>query len=274
LTHATPSTPVVITGFKTLPEFGDEFKVLRDEKSARLEADKVASARKAQGGTTDMSGSELIRMINRSNMLQEYNVILKADVQGSLTSVADSLRSIDTDEVATRIVGSGVGVINESDIHMAHTSGAVIYGFNVEAPSNIKRLAMRDKVSIRLYKIIYELLDDVRAELTKLLAPEIKETALGRLIVRGIFKTSKTEIICGGEVTKGKLVSPAYARVLRGDEVLAEVKITGLKRGPQEAKEVVEGEMCGMSMELTSKLDLQEGDKIELFTRETVARSL
>jgi translation initiation factor IF-2 len=274
LTHAIPSTPVTITGFKTLPEFGDEFNVAKDEKTARVEAAKVAAARKAQGGTSDMSGSELIRMINRSNKLQEFNVILKADVQGSLTSVADSLHSIDTDEVATRIVGSGVGVITESDVHMAHTSGAVIYGFNVEAPSNIKRLAMRDKVSIRLYKIIYELIDDVRAELTALLAPQVIENNTGRLIVRAIFKTTKSEIICGGEVTKGKLVAPALARVLRGDEILAEVKVTGLKRGPQEAKEVFEGDMCGMSLETNSKLDLQEGDRIELFTRETVARSL
>lgn len=274
LTHATPSTPITITGFKTLPEFGDEFKTAKDEKTARLEAAGVAATRKAQGGTTDMSGSELIRIINRSNKLQEFNVILKADVQGSLTSVADSLRAIETDEVATRIVGSGAGVITESDIHMAHTSGAVIYGFNVDAPSNIKRLAMRDKVSIRLFKVIYELIDDVRAELTLRLAPEIIEKDLGRMVVRGIFKTSKTEIICGGEVTKGKLIAPAIARVKRGDEVLAEVKVTGLKRGPQEAKEVHEGDMCGMSIALTSKIDLQEGDKIELFTRETVARKL
>lgn len=274
LTHATPSTPITITGFKTLPEFGDEFKTAKDEKTARIEAEKVAATRKAQGSTSDMSGSELIRIINRSNTLQEFNVILKADVQGSLTSVVDSLKSIETDEVATRIVGSGVGVITESDVHMAHTSNAVIYGFNIEAPSNIKRLAMRDKVPIRLFKIIYELIDDVRAELTIRLAPEIVEKDLGRMIVRAIFKTSKTDIICGGEVTKGKLVAPSLARVTRGDETLAEVKVTGLKRGPQEAKEVHEGDMCGMSLALTGKLDLQEGDKVELFTRETVARKL
>lgn len=274
LASAGPSTPVIVTGFKHLPEFGDEFIAVKDEKTARVQAEKVAADRKNRIGTQDMSGSELIRLINRSNKLQEFNVILKADVQGSLTSVADSLKSIETDEVATRVVASGVGVITESDVHMAQTSGAVIYGFNVEAPSNIKRLAMRDKVSIRLFKVIYELIDDVREELTKRLVPEIKETDTGRLIVRAVFNTTKSAVIAGGEVTKGKLVVPALARVVRGDEHIAEVEVTNLKRGPQDTKEVFEGEMCGISLSTSNRLELQEGDRIELFTRESVARNL
>ena len=125
-----------------------------------------------------------------------------------------------------------------------------------------------------MYKVIYELIDDAREELSKLLAPEVIETDLGRLVVRGIFKTTKTEVICGGEVTKGKLTVPALARVMRGDEKLADVEVTGLKRGPQDTKEVFEGEMCGMSLATTSRLELQDGDHIELFTRNTVARHL
>lgn len=271
---ATPSTPVTITGFKTLPEFGDEFHVYPNEKAARTAASETAIKRRNQGGTQDISGSELIRIINRSNKLQELNIILKADVQGSLTSVADSLRSLDTEEVAVRIVNSGIGVVTESDVHRAHTSNAIIYGFNTDAPANIKRLASRDKVSIRLYKVIYELIDDAKEELSKLLIPEIVETDTGRLVVRGVFKTTKTEVICGGEVTKGKLIVPARARVMRDEEQLAEVEVTNLKRGPQDAKEVFEGEMCGLSFSTTSRVDLQEGDRIELFTRETVARTL
>jgi len=270
---ATASTPVTITGFKTLPEFGDQFKVVANEKEARKLAEQTAEMRRSHG-SAQISSNELIRIINRSNQLQELNVILKADVQGSLTSVADSLKTLDTDEVATRIVSSGIGVITESDIHLAQTSGAIIYGFNIDAPASIKRLAARDNVSIRLYRVIYELIDDVREELTKRLAPEVVETDLGRLIVRGVFKTTKTEVICGGEVTKGKLTVPALARVMRGDELLAEVEVTKLQRGPQEAKEVFEGEMCGISFTSTSRVDLQEGDRIELFTRETVARKL
>lgn len=271
--EARPSTPVLMTGFKSLPEFGDEFIVVKDEKAARAQSTTEGHSRKSTGNL-DMNSTELIRMINRSNKLQEMNIIVKADVQGSLTSVLDSLKTLDTDEVSVRIVASGVGPINDNDLNLAKTSNAIVYGFNVTLPTNIKQLASRDKVSVRLFEIIYELLDDAKAELTTLLAPEIKEHELGRLIVKGIFKTSKTEVICGGEVTKGKLSIPALARVKRGKEVLAEVQITNLKRGPQDTKEVFEGDMCGLSFTSSSRVDIAEGDAIEFFTREVVARTL
>lgn len=271
---ATPSTPVIMTGFKQLPEFGDPFEVVANEKAARLLAAQHQTSRQATAGHLDMNSSELIRIINRNNRVNELNVILKADVQGSLTSVVDSLKSLDTDEVAVRVVGSGVGAITENDVHMAHTSNAIIYGFSVDLPLANKRLAARDNVVVRQYRVIYELIDDVREELTRLLPPEIVETPLGRLVIRGIFKTSRTDVIAGGEVTKGKLQAPALARVLRGDEPLMEVQVTGLKRGPAEAKEVIEGEMCGISLATPSRLDLQDGDRVELFSRQTIARSL
>lgn len=272
--EATPSTPVVISGFKTLPEFGDEFNVVKNEKEARSQAENAAFQKQTGAGRSDMSSSELIRMINRNNEVTNLNIIVRADVQGSLTSVIDSLKALDTDEVAVHIVSSGVGAITENDLHLAATSGAIIYGFNVQVPANIKRLASRDKVIIRLYNVIYELIDDVKNGLSGLLAPEIVETDLGRLVVRGVFKTTKTEVICGGEVTKGKLVAPSLARVMRDGKQLAEVEVTMLKRGPQEAKEIFEGEMCGLSFKTTSRVDLQEGDHIELFGRETVTRTL
>ena len=274
LKDAGPSTPVVITGFKALPEFGDEFTVVKDEKVARSQAEQLATQKHAGGNGGDMTSSELIRIINRNNKMQELNIIVRADVQGSLTSVIDSLKALDTDEVAVRIVSSGVGNITENDIHSAGSSGAIIYGFNVMAPTNVKRLASRDKVTMRLYDVIYELIDDVKDGLSELLAPEVIETELGRLIVRGVFKTTKTEIICGGEVTKGKLVTPAFARILRGSEQLAEVEITNLKRGPQDAKEVLEGEMCGVSLKTAARIELEDGDRIEVFTRATVSRKL
>lgn len=274
LKEATPSTPVVITGFKTLPAFGEEFSVVKTEKEARTLTEQTFIQKKSSGAFADINSSELIRIINRTNEVQELNVILRADVQGSLTSVVDSLKALDTDEVVVRVVSSGVGNITENDIHTAAGSGAIIYGFNILIPTNIKRLAARDKVDIRVYRVIYELLDDAKIELSKLLAPEVKETELGRLVVRAVFKTTKTEIICGGEVTKGKLQIPALARVTRGDEQLAEVEITNLKRGPQDVKEVLEGEMCGMSLRTVNKLELQEGDRVELFTRQTISRTL
>ncbi len=273
LKTATPSTPVIITGFKVLPAFGDEFNVVANEKVGRAQAHTAASNQSAAGGL-QMSGNELLRIINRSNELQELNVIIKADVQGSLASVIDSLKTLSTDEVAVRVVGSGIGAINENDVHLATTSQAIIYGFNTTVASNIKQLAARDRVSLRLFKVIYELIDDVKVALSELLSPEVVENELGRLVVKGVFKTTKTEIICGGEVTKGKLTVPALARVVRGDAVLGEAEVTNLKRGPQDTKEVIEGEMCGMSLKTTARLNLEEGDRIELFTREAVARTL
>jgi translation initiation factor IF-2 len=274
LKAGTPSMPVAITGFKSLPEFGDEFMVVKNEREARSQAEAAASEKAAVGRRMDIGSSELIRLISRDRELQELNIIVKADVQGSLTSVIDSLKALDTEEVSVRIVGSGVGPISENDLHLAHSSHAIVYGFNVTLPTSGRQQAARDKIQVRLYKVIYELIDDVKEELSNLLSPEIVETELGRLVVKGIFKTTRTEVICGGEVTKGKLTVPALARVSRGDEQLAEVEVTNLKRGPNDTKEVFEGEMCGMSLATTKRLELQEGDHIDLFTREAVQRQL
>jgi translation initiation factor IF-2 len=274
LKEAGPSTPVIITGFRDLPRFGDEFQVVANEKTARSLAETHGQQKKGHGDRQDIGSSELIRMINRTNKVTELPVIIKADVQGSLKSVIDSIRTLDNEEVMVRVVSSGIGAVSENDTHLAHTSGAIIYGFNTQLPTSIKRLASRDKVSVRLYSVIYELIDDVKAELSRLLSPEIVEKDLGTLEVKGIFKTTKTQVICGGEVVSGKLEVPAVAKVLRGKEELAEVTVTNLKRGPQDTKEVFEGEMCGISLDTISRLELMEGDKVKLFKRESVERHL
>jgi translation initiation factor IF-2 len=271
---ATPSMPVAMTGFKDLPGFGDEFSVAKSEKNARLLAQQRAGQKHQVGPSRGVTSSELLRIINRNNESSELNIIVKADTQGSLTSVSDSLRALATNEVAVREVSTGIGQINEGDIYKAQTSGAIIYGFNVAIQSGVKQLAARDRVGVRLFNVIYELIDDVREELSALLRPEVVESELGRLVVRGIFKTTKTEVICGGEVTKGKLSVPALAHVMRGEEQLAEVEVTNLKRGPVDAKEVLEGEMCGASLKTSHRIELQEGDRLELFKRETVSRRL
>lgn len=274
LPAALPSTPVVIVGFKALPEFGNEFVVVKDEKTAKQQVQ--ANIRQASGehSRSDISSSDLLKIINRKRDVTELPIIVKADVQGSLTSVVDSIKTLDTDEVATRIVSSSVGTVTESDVHMAHTSNAIIYGFHTDIPVNIKRLASRDKVAIRNYAVIYELIDDVKAEMSTLLAPEQKEEIMGKLVVKGVFKTTKTENICGGEVVEGKLSLPARARILRGEKEIAEVEVTNLKRGPQDTKEVFEGELCGLSLSTSSKLEIQEGDYVELFTRDLIERRL
>jgi translation initiation factor IF-2 len=271
---AGPATPVVITGFKNLPEFADTFVVVTDEKIARNQSSQHRQSLEVATNLNGINSGELIRIINRTNLQQELPILVKADTQGSLTSVIDGLRSLETDEVTIRVVSSGVGALSEGDIHVAKTAKAVVYGFNVTAAPNIIKLANRDKIIIKFYKVIYELLDDAKDHLGDLLAPEIVETSLGTLKVKGVFKTSKTEIICGGEVTSGKLTSPALARISRKGEVLAVAEVMNIKRGPQDAKEVVEGEMCGLNLKTISKLEILEGDEIELFITETKVRKL
>ena len=275
LKKAGPSTPVTVTGFKELPQFGDEFTIVKNEKEARNMTEKARIEREKAAASTNVTGADLLKMMSQKHESQDFNVVIKADVQGSLTSVIDSLRLVDTGgEVTLRIVGSGVGAISENDIRLAADGNTIIYGFNVDLPPAVKRLAMRDKVQVRLYKVIYELLDDARQSMEQLLAPEVVETEIGKLTIKGVFRTLKDEVIAGGEVTSGKVVPNVLVRVKRGGEQLAEVEVTKVQRQQQEAKEVFEGEMCGLSLKTDKKLLLEEGDTLEFFTRELVNRTL
>ncbi|MFZ1242782.1 MAG: translation initiation factor IF-2 [Candidatus Saccharimonas sp.] len=272
---ATPATPVIVTGFKELPQFGDVFSVVKNEKEARLAVEKAKLDQARNAATTNVTGADLLKLMTQKHDSQEFDVIVKADVQGSLTSVMDSLRLVETGgEIDLRIIGNGVGNVNESDVRLAGSSNAIIYGFNVDLPPAVKRLAMRDKVQIRLYKVIYELLDDARSSMEAMLAPEVVETEVGKLKVKGVFRTLRDEVIAGGEVTKGKVVPHVLVRVKRGDEQIAEVEVTSVQRQQQEAKEVFEGEMCGLSLKTHKKLQLEIGDTLEFFTRELVKRTL
>lgn len=273
---AGPSTPVIVTGFKELPQFGDVFMIVKSEKEARHQTERARLEREKNAATTNVTGADLLKMMDQKHDTQEVNVIIKADVQGSLTSVVDSLRLVDTAGAITlRIVGSGVGTISESDIRLAAGSGdTIIYGFNVELPPAVKRLAMRDKVQVRIFKVIYELLDDARNSMEALLTPEVVETEIGSLTVKGIFRTLKDEVIAGGEVTNGKAIPDVLVRVKREGEQIGEVEVTNVQRQQQEAKEVFEGEMCGLSLKTNKKLLLEEGDKLEFFSREFVKRTL
>jgi translation initiation factor IF-2 len=270
---AGPSTPVVITGFKELPQFGDSFVLVKTEKEARA----LSETHAAGGGNAkrlDMTSSDLISMINKKRDTSEVNVIIRADVQGSLTSVVDSLRGLENEEVQVRVVGSGVGNISENDISMAATSDAIIYGFNVDVPVAVKRLASREKVALKVFRVIYELIDDVKVEMEARLEPELVETEVGRLLIRGVFRTTQKQIICGGEVTKGKAKPNVIVKIYREDELLGEAQVESVQRQQQEAKEIIEGEMCGLQLATTSKILLNEGDRLEFITRETVKRTL
>lgn len=275
LKSAGPSTPVTITGFKELPQFGDIFSVVKNEREARLEVEKAKIEQAKRAASTNVTGADLLKLMSQKHESQDFNVIVKADVQGSLTSVMDSLRLVETGgEINLRIIGSGVGNVSESDIRLAESSEAIIYGFNVELPPAVKRLAMRDKVQVRLYRVIYELLDDAKTSMETLLAPEVVETAVGVLEVKGVFRTLRDEVIAGGEVKSGKITANVLARVMRGDEQIAEVEVASVQRQQQEAKEVFEGEMCGVDLRTTKKVIVEVGDQLELFTRELVKRTL
>lgn len=271
---AGPSTPATVTGFKEVPQFGDRFTVVANEKVARQTANNNRLQAEKQAVSTNVTGSDLLRMMNKEHDTQDVNVIVKADVQGSLTSVTDSLKLLENDELNIRILSSGVGNISESDVRLAAGSNAVIYGFNVQLPPAVKRLAARDKVSVRMFKVIYELLDDVRQVMESLLSPEVVETEVGELKVLGVFHTSKDSVICGGEVLKGKVTPNLLVRVKRDKEQLAEAEVTHVQRQQQEAKEVFEGEQCGLELKTTGKLVVEENDRLEFFTRELKKRTL
>ncbi len=272
LAEAGPSTPVRLTGFKELPQFGDYIIEVTSEKEARAKSEE--KQHKQMNKKLNMTSSDLLSVINKNIKTKEVPVIIKADVQGSLTSVADSVRLLENEELKMQIIGSGIGNISESDVQMASTSKAIIYAFNVTVSPTVSKLAERENVIIRSFKVIYELLDDAKQVLSSLLAPEIVTTELGKLTIKGVFRTTKDEIICGGEVTKGKVEPGVKARVLRGKEELGEVEVTKVQRQQTDAKEVFEGEMCGLSLKLTKKIVLEEGDKLEFYKKEEIERSL
>jgi translation initiation factor IF-2 len=274
LKQAGPSTPATVTGLKELPQFGDHFMVYGRERVARAAAETYRQEHKQEVTAANISSAELLQMITKRREKRQVNVIVKADVQGSLTSVVDSLRMLENDELTLRIIGSGVGTVSENDIRLAASSDAVIYGFNVQLPPVVKRHAQEGKVSVRIFKIIYELIDDAKAMLSELLSPEIVEAEIGKLVVRGVFRITKSEVICGGEVTKGKVEPKLLARILRGNDQLAEVEVLGVQRERQEVKEAFEGDMCGLQLKTKGRLGIEVGDKLEFFRRELKKRTL
>ena len=257
-----------------MPEFGDKFEVVENEKVARVKAETEHRSHSQENKSGISTSGELMKMISKHRDTEELPIIAKADVKGSLTSVIDSLKSVNTDEVSVRVISSGVGPVNDNDLHLAKSSGAIIYGFNATTPNNIHQAALRDKVEIRLFKVIYELIDDVKKQMSTLLAPEIIETDLGRLIVKGVFKTTRNDVICGGEVTKGKLTQPALARISRDGKELGQAELIGIKKGPQEVKESTFGDMCVLQLKTQNKIELVEGDHIDLFSRQTKERTI
>jgi len=268
---AGPTTPVQVSGLKSLPDFGETLYSAKSEKEARKAAENAIQATKS----LSMNSEELLRVMSQRNELSVMPVIVKADVAGSLKSVIDSIQLVATGEVEAKVVGSGVGDVTESDVMLASSSRATIYGFHVGAPQEIKRMAQNAGVKIKDYKIIYELIDDVKANLSDLLEPEVKDTPMGRLIVKGVFRTTDDEVVCGGEVTKGSIQAGYRTKVFRGEEEVADVEITSVQEKNQEVKEVAAGIMCGLKLKVEEgKLKVIEEDRLEVYKREIIEKTL
>ena len=266
---ATPSTPVVVTGFKELPNFGDKFEEVADEKTARKLALLNAQAESEESASANVTSSDLLRMMTTSDNTKVFNVLVKGDVQGSVTSVVDSLRLIDTNgEITLNIVSTGVGAVSENDIYMASGSRTVIYGFNVTVPNAIAKMAERNGVPVRVYRVIYELLDDAKREMEKMLDAEVVETETGKMTIKGVFRTEKTEIIAGGEVKEGKVAPGMLGRVYRKKELLGEVEVISVQEGKITVPTLSQGEIGGISLKTTKKIQLELEDRIEFFVRE------
>ena len=272
---ATPSTPVTVTGFKELPNFGDKFIEVKDEKSARKMALLNAQSLVEESASANVTSSDLLRMMNNADNAKVFNVIIKGDVLGSVTSVVDSLKMIDTKgEGMLNIVSSGVGDITENDIYMAEGDNTVVYGFNVNVPTNIVKLAARDGVEIRNYKIIYELLDDAKTSMENLLDAEIVETEMGEMKIKGVFRTERTAIIAGGEVLTGLAKKGLMGRVYHEKELIGEVEVDSVQKEKMDVNELVAGETGGIAFKLEKKLVIEVNDRVKFFTRELVKKKL
>lgn len=266
---ALPSTPVIVTGFKELPNFGDKFEEVADEKAARRQALLNIQAESAESASANVTGADLLRMMHTADKTKTFNVVVKGDVQGSVTSVVDSLRLIDTKgEITLNIVSTGVGAVSENDIYLASGGETVIYGFNVTVPNAIAKMAERNGVPVRVFRVIYELLDDAKREMEGMLDAEVTETETGELNVKGVFRTEKTEVIAGGEVVKGRVAPGMLGRAYREKELLGEFEVVSTQEGKVNVPSLAEGEIGGLSIKTTKKIQLELGDRLEFFVRE------
>ncbi|MBN9260216.1 MAG: translation initiation factor IF-2 [Hyphomicrobium sp.] len=270
---AGPSVPVEVLGFDTAPEAGDQFAVVENEARAREITDYRIRKRRETLGTagTPRTLEQMMQSLKETGK-KEFPLVVKGDVQGSVEAIMGALAKLGNDEVMARIVHSGVGGITESDINLANASKAVILGFNVRANAQAKLAADQHGVEIRYYSIIYDLVDDVKAAMSGLLAPTKKEVFLGYATIKQVFNISKQGKVAGCLVTEGKVERGAKVRLLRDKTVIHEGTLAILKRFKDDVKEVPAGQECGMAF--ANYQDIREGDEIECFQVETIARTL
>ena len=261
--------PVEIAGMSEVPSAGDIFNAVDDERMARelVEQRKQQNKDALFGAPKKVSLDDLFAQIQQGE-IKDFNIIVKADVQGSAEAVKASLEKLSNDEVRVRVIHSGVGAISESDVMLAATSGAVIVGFNVRPDPAARDYATRANVDMRMYRVIYDCINEIEAAMKGMLAPKYKEVIVGHAEVRQLIKISKVGTVCGCYVTDGKIVRNSKVRVLRDNVVVYEGDLSSLRRFKDDVKEVATNYECGISVEKFN--DEKEGDVIESFIMEQI----
>jgi translation initiation factor IF-2 len=266
--EAGPSVPVEIMGLGEVPGAGDVFNAVNDERMAReLAEQRKASAKDTGAETKKVSLDDLFAQIQQGE-IKDLNIIVKADVQGSAEAIKTSLEKLSNEEVRVKVIHNGVGAISETDVMLASTSGAIIVGFNVRPDAAASASATRLDVDIRMYRIIYECIDEIEAAMKGLLAPKYKEVVIGHVEARQIYKVSRIGTVIGGYVLDGKIVRNSQVRIVRDGIVIHEGNLASLKRFKDDVKEVASGYECGLSIEKFN--DIKEGDIIEAFVMEQI----
>jgi translation initiation factor IF-2 len=272
--EAMPAKPVQVQGWSKVPEAGDEFRAVADERQARH----IAQEREARLRAAELVATQPVTTLAgllaaaREGEITELNIVLKADTQGSLEALAEALEKIESEEVRVRILHRGAGAVAESDVVLAHASRAIVVGFNVRPDRGAREVADREGVDVRLYRVIYQAVDDIRQALSGLLAPGEEEVELGRAEVRQTFRVPKLGVVAGCYISKGTLTRNARARLVRDGTIVYDGKIASLRRFKDDVREVQEGFECGVGLE--NFQDVKEGDVIEAYEVREVARSL
>jgi translation initiation factor IF-2 len=272
--EAGPSRPVLVLGWSQVPAAGDDLRTVADEKEARRIAQERESRQRAADLVDTRPASSLADLLTRAREgeLPVLNLVIKADVQGSLEAIVEALDKFPQDEVRIQVLHRGVGGITENDVSLAQASDAIVVGFNVRPDTGARDLAEKEGVDLRLYRVIYQVLDDIRQALSGLLSPEERETELGRAEVRALFRVPRLGVIAGCMVTRGQIQRGALARLVRDGAVVWTGRIASLRRFKDDVREVGEGFECGIGLE--GFQDVHEGDVIEAYEVREVARSL
>jgi translation initiation factor IF-2 len=269
---AGPSDPVEILGLSGVPQSGDVLVAVSDERKARQIAQMRSDRERAKVKAVTRVTLEGLHKQIESGEVKELRLVLKADVQGSVEALTDALERLSTEEVKLKVIHASVGAVNESDAMLASASNAIVIGFNVKADPKAQSQAQANGVDVRHYNIIYDVINDVKAALAGMLAPEIRETILGRAQVKQVFVISKLGPVAGSYVQEGKIVRGAKVRVRRGDTVVVEGTVSSLKRFKDDVREVLAGLECGIGVEPMK--GIQGGDVLEVYTTEEIARTL